>query len=80
MARLIYSAIASLDGYVEDHEGKFDWAGPDDEVHAVRRREIGIDDCPARAGHRFEFEHQCDRRKDPAAASRLAPGPRPQRA
>ena len=34
MGRLIYSAIASLDGYVEDAEGKFDWAAPDDEVHA----------------------------------------------
>lgn len=34
MANLIYSAIASLDGYVEDEEGKFDWAAPDDEVHA----------------------------------------------
>jgi len=34
MARLIYSAIASLDGYVEDKQGKFDWAAPDDEVHA----------------------------------------------
>ena len=34
MAKLIYSAIASLDGYVEDEEGNFDWAAPDDEVHA----------------------------------------------
>jgi dihydrofolate reductase len=34
MAKLIYSPIASLDGYVEDEEGKFDWAAPDDEVHA----------------------------------------------
>ncbi len=34
MARLIYSAIASLDLYTEDGEGKFDWAAPDDEVHA----------------------------------------------
>jgi dihydrofolate reductase len=34
MARLIYTAIASLDGYVEDREGKFDWAEPDEEVHA----------------------------------------------
>ena len=33
MARLIYSAISSLDGYVEDMRGKFDWAAPDDEVH-----------------------------------------------
>jgi dihydrofolate reductase len=34
MAKLIYSAITSLDGYVEDEEGKFDWAAPDEEVHA----------------------------------------------
>jgi dihydrofolate reductase len=34
MARLIYSAIASLDGYVADEDGNFDWAAPDDEVHA----------------------------------------------
>jgi len=34
MARLIYSAITSLDGYIEDDEGKFDWATPDEEVHA----------------------------------------------
>jgi len=31
---LIYSAIASLDGYVEDEHGTFDWAAPDEEVHA----------------------------------------------
>jgi dihydrofolate reductase len=34
MARLIYSAIASLDGYVEDRHGKIDWGAPDAEVHA----------------------------------------------
>jgi dihydrofolate reductase len=34
MANLIYSAIASLDGYIEDASGKFDWAAPDEEVHA----------------------------------------------
>ena len=34
MAKLIYSAITSLDGYIEDKDGKFDWAVPDDEVHA----------------------------------------------
>ncbi len=33
MARLIYVAITSLDGYVADEEGGFDWAMPDDEVH-----------------------------------------------
>src|SRR5437762_1800495 len=35
MAKLIYSAITSLDGYIEDAEGRFDWAAPDDEVHAL---------------------------------------------
>jgi len=34
MAKLIYAAIASLDGYVEDEEGRFGWAAPDEEVHA----------------------------------------------
>jgi dihydrofolate reductase len=34
MAKLIYSAIASLDGYVEDEHGDFQWAAPDEEVHA----------------------------------------------
>jgi len=34
VARLIYAALASLDGYVEDEHGKFDWAAPDEEVHA----------------------------------------------
>ena len=33
MARLIYSAISSLDGYIEDLQGEFDWAAPDEEVH-----------------------------------------------
>ncbi len=33
MAQLIYSAISSLDGYIEDTDGKFDWAMPDEEVH-----------------------------------------------
>ena len=33
-AKLIYSAIASLDGYVADESGIFDWAKPDEEVHS----------------------------------------------
>jgi dihydrofolate reductase len=45
MGKLIYSAIASLDGYVEDERGKFDWAAPDHEVHAFvndLERRVGI--------------------------------------
>jgi dihydrofolate reductase len=33
MAKMIYSAITSLDGYVADEDGNFDWAAPDEEVH-----------------------------------------------
>lgn len=34
MGKLIYVAITSLDGYVADEDGNFDWAAPDEEVHA----------------------------------------------
>ena len=33
MGKLIYSALGSLDGYIEDEQGRFDWAEPDEEVH-----------------------------------------------
>jgi dihydrofolate reductase len=33
VSRLIYATIASLDGYVADAKGNFDWAAPDEEVH-----------------------------------------------
>ncbi len=35
MAKLIYSAIASLDGYVADADGGFEWAHPDEDVHSA---------------------------------------------
>jgi dihydrofolate reductase len=34
MAKLIYAAITSLDGYIEDADGNFAWSAPDEEVHA----------------------------------------------
>jgi hypothetical protein len=34
MAKLISTAIASLDGYIADEKGSFDWAAPDSDVHA----------------------------------------------
>lgn len=43
-ARLVYSAIASLDGYVVDAQGRFDWAAPTESVHRFvndRERTIG---------------------------------------
>jgi dihydrofolate reductase len=33
VAKLIYSAITSLDGYIADKDGNFEWAAPDEEVH-----------------------------------------------
>jgi dihydrofolate reductase len=44
MAKLIYFAFTSLDGYVADETGNFDWAELDEEVHAFinsRERQIG---------------------------------------
>ena len=35
MAKLIYSALTSLDAYVADEDGNFDWAEPDEEVHTA---------------------------------------------
>jgi dihydrofolate reductase len=35
MSRLIYAAIASLDGYVADEQGRWDWSEPSQEVHAA---------------------------------------------
>jgi hypothetical protein len=34
MAKLIYFAPTSLDGYIADEPGNYDWAAPDDAVHA----------------------------------------------
>jgi dihydrofolate reductase len=34
MADLVYAAITSLDGYINDAQGEFEWAAPDEEVHA----------------------------------------------
>jgi dihydrofolate reductase len=40
---LVYSALASLDGYVADTDGRFEWAAPDREVHAfVNDLERGV--------------------------------------
>lgn len=44
MAKLIYSAFTSLDGYVADETGNFDWAELDEEVFAfinIRERRVG---------------------------------------
>jgi dihydrofolate reductase len=43
VGRLVYSAICSIDGYVADEKGNFDWAAPDREVHTfVNDLERGV--------------------------------------
>lgn len=43
MGRLVYTGIGSLDGYVADVDGGFDWAAPDEEVHAfVNQRDRAV--------------------------------------
>jgi dihydrofolate reductase len=34
MGRLVYTGITSLDGYIADESGSFDWSMPDEEVHS----------------------------------------------
>lgn len=44
MGKLIYAANTSLDGYLEDDSGSFDWSVPDEDVHAFwneHERQIG---------------------------------------
>ena len=51
MAELVYTAITSLDGLVADTDGNFDWAVPDEEVHAFvndRERSVGTYLCGRR--------------------------------
>jgi hypothetical protein len=36
MAKLICTAITSLDGYIADEHGEFDWGAPDSDVHAFK--------------------------------------------
>ena len=71
MAKLIYTAIASLDGYVADAEGKFDWAAPDAEVHAF------INDLERPVGTylygRRMYETMAGWETDPALAARSEP-------
>ena len=43
MAHLVYSTFASLNGYVADEDGRFDWATPDEEVHVFANKlESGV--------------------------------------
>ena len=73
MARLIYSALASLDGYVEDKHGGFEWAAPDEEVHAYvndLERPIGTYLYGRRMYETMTFWETADTSDDQAAVAR----------
>jgi dihydrofolate reductase len=40
MRKLIYSIGVSLDGYIADADGKFDWAVPDEELHGFHNEQM----------------------------------------
>ena len=73
MAKLIYSAIASLDGYTVDGQGRFDWAAPDEEVLAHVNdveRTIGTYLYGRRMYETMVFWESASARRDQSAATR----------
>ena len=75
MGRLVYSAITSLDGYVEDAEGHFDWAAPDEEVHAFvndQERRVGINLYGRRMYEVMSWWENVDLEGEPAAIREYA--------
>lgn len=43
MGQLVYASIGSLDGFIADTQGRFDWSAPDEEVHAyLNERDRGV--------------------------------------
>ena len=79
MARLIYSAIMSLDGYIADAGGRFEWAAPDEEVFAFvndLERPVGTYLRAARrAGHRGRAGGRIPAVRRPGRRGRRHPGP-----
>jgi dihydrofolate reductase len=72
MATLVYTAITSLDGYVEDSDGNFDWAAPDEEVHAFindRERRAGTYLYGRRMYETMQYWETADRLPDQSAVA-----------
>jgi hypothetical protein len=64
MPKLIYLAITSLDGFIEDGDGLFDWAVPDAEVHTfINQIEAGIGTQPLRPADVRNNGHLADGRQ-----------------
>jgi dihydrofolate reductase len=75
MAKLTYSTICSLDGYVNDEQGRFDWAAPDEEVHAFvndLERPVGTYLYGRRMYETMVFWETVDRDPEPAVIGDFA--------
>jgi dihydrofolate reductase len=64
MGKLLYSALASVDGFVADRAGRFDWAAPDEAVHQLVNdllRGVGTQLCGRRMYETLQvWEHMAD--------------------
>jgi dihydrofolate reductase len=70
--KLVYSAIASLDGFVEDQTGAFEWGAPDEEVHAFvndLERPIGTYLYGRRMYETMVYWETTNRQSDPSPTS-----------
>jgi dihydrofolate reductase len=75
VGQLIYSAIASLDGYIEDASGSFQWAAPDEEVHAFvndLERSVGTNLLGRRMYEIMVFWETVDTTDEPAVMADFA--------
>ena len=73
MGRLSYTAVASLDGYVNGKDGGFEWAAPDEEVHAFvndLERPIGTYLLGRRMYETMRFWETPDAMNDPSPVAR----------
>jgi dihydrofolate reductase len=75
VGQLIYSAIASLDGYIEDASGSFEWAAPDEEVHGFvndLERSVGTHLLGRRMYETMVFWETVDTTDEPAVMEDFA--------
>jgi len=83
VAKLVYSTIASLDGFVADAAGDFDWAAPDEEVHGFvndMERSAGLTSTGAGCTRSWWPGRRCrSRTKPPSSVISRRSGARPRR-
>jgi hypothetical protein len=76
MARLLYFALASVDGFIEDADGDFSWAAPDEQVHAFVNDLVRAFPAPPRHGPRLRRASEPPAPSGVTAASQRVTAPR----